>query len=96
VKERKEYLQGEKNERPEAIWTRPSCLKFFQIEELKSNDEELEKQGKRRFFLEGIIWTMKEKKKEIKKQIYKEKEKDKNHNAINKEKKEQRKKKEGR
>lgn len=60
--ERKEHLQGEKNERPEAIWTRPSCLKFFQIEELKSNDEELEKQGKRRFFLEGIIWTMKEKK----------------------------------
>jgi hypothetical protein len=62
VNERKEYLQREKNERPEAIWTRPSCLKFFQIEELKSNDEELEKQGKRRFFLEGIIWTMKEKK----------------------------------
>jgi hypothetical protein len=62
VNERKEHLQGEKNERPEAIWTRPSCLKFYQVEESKSNDEELEKQGKRRFFLEGIIWTMKGKK----------------------------------
>jgi hypothetical protein len=32
------------------MWTRSSCLKFFQIEELKINDEELEEQGKGDFF----------------------------------------------
>jgi len=49
-KKEKKASQREKTKRPEAIWTRPSGLKFFQIEEMKINDEELEEQGKGDFF----------------------------------------------
>jgi hypothetical protein len=50
TKEEKKASQCEKTKRQEDMWTRPSCLKFFQIEELKINDEELEEQGKGDFF----------------------------------------------
>jgi len=49
-KELKENPQREKNKRPEAIWSRLSCLKFFQIEELKSMMENLKNKGRRYFF----------------------------------------------
>jgi len=96
-KKEKKASQREKTKRPEAIWTRPSGLKFFQIEEMKINDEELEEQGKGDFFLEETIWTIKGKKeRNQEKQISKEKEMDKNYNAINKgKKKKEKRKKEG-
>jgi len=71
TKERKEsFTMWEKTKRPEAIWTRSSCLKFFQIEELKSNDEELEEQGKGDFFRRNNLDYEGKKKKEIKRSKY--------------------------
>jgi hypothetical protein len=42
--------QVERKKRPEATRTRPSCLKFLQIEDFKATIKNFEKQGKADFF----------------------------------------------